>query len=374
MAHPLFVTGILAELELIRHTRLVESSVNEIEQKIFELDFQSGSSMREFDRSAAEHRKVEKRQAWLNLGYLRNSLTTWSAQIVIMEEHAKFLNEHIFPTLETFVSTISPLHSRLNAADKTENAGEEKNVEKEEKNAKKEKNEKNEEENEKNEERCDLFPPREGGLAESIGTEVWANWEMVKEYPQEIGQKHAFVPTAHDGKPIKQFGSLKDYQNNSEHEETKILQNETVGIPATRECPKESPLFNSVTTINADDPKECLNYQRERNYVKAMRTVGTKIQHRLAAMKNEYDEKIRDCTMRMDGMAMANQWVRTSKLFYKDFLSLTFAVKQRDCRRSGSRHERRFKGHEINIFGDHDLPSWYFFCGELVYTFGSVSL
>lgn len=36
-----------------------------------------------------------------------------------------------------------------------------------------------------------------------------------------------------------------------------------------------------------------------------------KIERRLAIIHDEYEEKIRDCTMRIDGMAMATQWVRT---------------------------------------------------------------
>jgi len=44
-------------------------------------------------------------------------------------------------------------------------------------------------------------------------------------------------------------------------------------------------------------------------YKEHMRQVGKKIKHRIEAICDEYDEKIRDCTMRVDGMAMATQWV-----------------------------------------------------------------
>lgn len=40
-----------------------------------------------------------------------------------------------------------------------------------------------------------------------------------------------------------------------------------------------------------------------------MRRAGQKIKERLQAIIDEYDDKIRDCTMRVDGMAMATQWV-----------------------------------------------------------------
>ena len=41
-----------------------------------------------------------------------------------------------------------------------------------------------------------------------------------------------------------------------------------------------------------------------------LRRVGVKIRDRVQEIIDEYDAKIRDCTMRVDGMAMATQWVR----------------------------------------------------------------
>lgn len=40
-----------------------------------------------------------------------------------------------------------------------------------------------------------------------------------------------------------------------------------------------------------------------------MRRAGRKIMGRLQAIIDEYDDKIRDCSMRLDGMAMSTQWV-----------------------------------------------------------------
>ncbi|KAF3059977.1 hypothetical protein GL218_05118 [Daldinia childiae] len=39
-----------------------------------------------------------------------------------------------------------------------------------------------------------------------------------------------------------------------------------------------------------------------------MRIFGARINSRLQAMIEEYEDKIRECTMRLDGMAMATQW------------------------------------------------------------------
>jgi len=39
---------------------------------------------------------------------------------------------------------------------------------------------------------------------------------------------------------------------------------------------------------------------------------GVRMKNRLLTLVDEYEEKIRDCSMRVDGMAMATQWVSTS--------------------------------------------------------------
>lgn len=48
-------------------------------------------------------------------------------------------------------------------------------------------------------------------------------------------------------------------------------------------------------------------------YQECIHKAGVRMQDRLGTMMEEYDDKIRDCTMRVDGMAMATQWVCFSK-------------------------------------------------------------
>ncbi|KAF2635192.1 hypothetical protein P280DRAFT_523289 [Massarina eburnea CBS 473.64] len=43
-------------------------------------------------------------------------------------------------------------------------------------------------------------------------------------------------------------------------------------------------------------------------HLHVMRTIGQKITSRIMVIMDEYDDKIRDCTMRVEGMAMATQW------------------------------------------------------------------
>jgi hypothetical protein len=51
------------------------------------------------------------------------------------------------------------------------------------------------------------------------------------------------------------------------------------------------------------NPEEWENRQEK------LRVTGYKIESRLMSVRDEYDEKICDCTMRLDGMVMSTQWV-----------------------------------------------------------------
>jgi hypothetical protein len=50
---------------------------------------------------------------------------------------------------------------------------------------------------------------------------------------------------------------------------------------------------------------------------------GQKIKDRIQGIIDEYDDKIRDCTMRVDGMAMATQWARPTSTTVVSFNKLT---------------------------------------------------
>jgi len=56
------------------------------------------------------------------------------------------------------------------------------------------------------------------------------------------------------------------------------------------------------------------DYGKSISHTSQMREVGIKVKGRVMAIKDENDEKIRDCSMRVDGMAMATQWVRSVSL------------------------------------------------------------
>ncbi|CAO2653796.1 Nn.00g032070.m01.CDS01 [Neocucurbitaria sp. VM-36] len=207
-AHPLLLPGVFTELELIRHKRLVESSINDVEAKIFELDFQA-NVVQYLSKNEIERRNEAKRSSWLDLTYLRNSLITWNTQTLKMTKHAEELN-----------------------------AG--------------------------------LFDPNK-------------------------------VPETRPDQTVM------------EHDEEDSLYLETHEMITSTSM--ADTYIDGERYLNAKDLKQMQKHDVIQPAVEAvhraqMESVGDKIKMRLDAIRDEYDEKIRDCTMRVDGMAMATQWAQ----------------------------------------------------------------
>jgi hypothetical protein len=232
-AHPLLLPSLFAELELSRHTRLVENSVNEVETKIFELNFQS-DNVREHSRAELEKRSIAKRTAWLDLTYLRNSITTWSTQCLKIAEHAEALNRELYTTTNNATPfAIGFAHSRSG---------------------------------------CSRV---------------------------EMPLDHATLPLEIEKSPQLSERGINTQRSESQHNP----RNELIR-PLKR--------LQSFDTVSSDDENIdlTLSYKDSDLMRERMHKVGEKIKSRIAAIRDEYDEKIRDCTMRVDGMAMATQWVK----------------------------------------------------------------
>jgi hypothetical protein len=190
-SYPLLMSGIFAELELLRHTQLVEASIVQVETKMFELDFEHGATEGP-GRKETELRSEAKRTTWLDLTYLRNSLITWSVQIQKMSEHTK---------------TLEP--------------------------------------------------------------------ELYQARPAPMLDENVFRSRAN----------------------TLVSGNDTIGDE--NRCPSPSEQCLPYTVFN--EPVSIFSQR--------LVSIGEKIRLRLDTIQHEYQEKIRDCTMRLDGMAMATQWV-----------------------------------------------------------------
>jgi hypothetical protein len=93
-SHPLLLPGIIVELELTRHTELVEASILDVETKMLIADDLKSYAT----RSKVTGRAQSRTEAWLDLTYLRNSMITWSTQLLKMIEHIDFLDMEHFPS------------------------------------------------------------------------------------------------------------------------------------------------------------------------------------------------------------------------------------------------------------------------------------
>lgn len=74
------------------------------------------------------------------------------------------------------------------------------------------------------------------------------------------------------------------------------------------ESSKPTELAKALTTYLETDDSDLWQKQFGNSYL----TTAYKIKSRVRAIIEEYDDKIRDCAIRIDGMAMATQWVTAS--------------------------------------------------------------
>lgn len=209
-SHPLLLPGIFAELERTRQTKLVERTIDEVETKIGELDLpasEKGQTQKE-----TEQHKEDKREAWLNLTYLRNAIISWNTQLDKLIEHSSKLNEKEYQ------------HDR----------------------------------------------------------NVWHSPVHQNQYSQEAAGKADMTLEWVSLDSTEVDKSAQTLHNEAEFKE---------GFPVREKF-----------LITKDHGKKISHTSR-------MRDVGIKIKDRVRAIKDENDEKIRDCSMRVDGMAMATQWV-----------------------------------------------------------------
>ncbi len=184
---------------------VVEAMIDEIETKIFELDFNADETERT-QVLGAQKRKQEKRTAYLDTAYLRNGLIGWSAQLSKMIQHVEDLETNQFA--EKGIPEV--ITSDLKMQNIFENS--------------------------------------------KTGLEMIA----IKRQDSDTSRDHNMPETASD-------------------------------------------LCSSDAAVRHRSKPEKNKHQ--------MRRAGRKIKERLEAIIDEYEEKIRDCTMRVEGMAMATQWV-----------------------------------------------------------------
>ncbi|RYP06561.1 hypothetical protein DL765_009439 [Monosporascus sp. GIB2] len=102
--HP--AIGIFAELERERMVEVVESTIDEMEGAIFELDTGSGAKNTQRETSESGRSggaRYARRTVWLNTTFLRNRLQIWKTQLLKMIEHVDELSNYKSPfSLEAY--------------------------------------------------------------------------------------------------------------------------------------------------------------------------------------------------------------------------------------------------------------------------------
>ncbi|KUI62347.1 hypothetical protein VP1G_09484 [Cytospora mali] len=97
--HPLLLPGIFAELERERMVEVVESSIDQIEEAIFEMNIGASSIMESAkpsdDTSYPGGPRAARKAVWLNTTFLRNRLQTWKTQMLKMVEHVEEISAMI---------------------------------------------------------------------------------------------------------------------------------------------------------------------------------------------------------------------------------------------------------------------------------------
>ncbi|KAK5657643.1 hypothetical protein OQA88_2715 [Cercophora sp. LCS_1] len=88
--HPLLLPGVFVEIERDRMTEVVQTTIDRIEETIYELDTgDSGHETAEGDHPAGP--RHVRRTVWLNVTFLRNRLRILKTQFLKMLEHVKEL-------------------------------------------------------------------------------------------------------------------------------------------------------------------------------------------------------------------------------------------------------------------------------------------
>jgi hypothetical protein len=131
---------------------------------------------------------------------------------------------------------------------------------------------------------------REGAQSQTIPAEhVGPPNELDNRKSKDPDNLYDIVDEDSDGSMVS-LKLMKEYVN-MEHETT----NDVESIGSCQEMIRSGKSYDS--TYGSLVPVE--------QFVR----VGHKISDRIQSIIDEYDDKIRDCTMRVDGMAMATQWV-----------------------------------------------------------------
>lgn len=288
--------GIIAELERLRHINAVETTIDELEARIFELDFKP-SDVDELASAEAGKKNSERRDAWLDTAYMSNQLINWNTQLAKMAAWVWTLDKTVFEPQRNLANQSKPIareaviiHNRTYSLDGGK--------------------------------------PGCQGLEDAVTAEsrvgrddALGDWPPVVR--MRVGDGHDDV-TEWPGKAAYSDASSDPSISKSS------LTRRPVGFETSaqrREAPPGIINQTQPSHLNQKYVQQMEGWAQRleqpglwrqkdpSSFHHHMRRVGYKIKERLEAIIDENNDRIRDCKMRVDGMAMATQWVKHYILF-----------------------------------------------------------
>ncbi|KAF4953242.1 hypothetical protein FSARC_12446 [Fusarium sarcochroum] len=294
--HPSIVPAILVELERSRHARLVKSQMAKLELRMLESRFNPDDLERPARVNAWEDNEA-KRSALLDAAYLKNGLSTWMRQISKMNQHAQELDE-----------LASTLHGDSHDFF-SENAQDTRELE-----------------------LSSGKLSRDHAVRESFGEDyVWETTFVHRETSCKEAQQARPQRRKKNGRERDETTKAKvsDHRTEVTSEEAtqgpeqdkklfpKLIDGSVNGLGYHEKEPQcgdhacqEMKSCERCSTIGSfpHQPRRMRN--TETDSLRKGSALGKKIRGLLCDIRDEYQDWVRGCDMRVDGLALAAQWVR----------------------------------------------------------------
>ncbi|KAM7201063.1 hypothetical protein V8F20_005072 [Naviculisporaceae sp. PSN 640] len=289
-AHPLLMPGVLAELERSRHIHLVDHTLDELETRIFELDFKTSDMDGPGDDSETERKNFDKRNSWLDTVYLKNQLTSWNTQLAKIAANTDVLEKHLFT--KTVAEDSKEIPGRRNShrsqdgdsANRTDTA---------------------------KRSRSDVDAASIQRFRERVRVEGRKFLDVENLNPVQAEEQKRRRQRSRERVDRRRVeispDSLARSSMNPRRKSTSSVVPPKVGIIQDSSRPASRQRGEVQAGDSVSDARPSLKRDPEA-FRDSMRRVGAKIKDRVQTVVDEYDDKIRDCTVRVDGMAMATQW------------------------------------------------------------------
>jgi hypothetical protein len=268
-AHPLLMPGIIAEMELGRQIPIVEADIISVETRILELDTAITPHMEAPSPPVALQKRVDKRSAWLDLAYLRNSLVNWNTQLARMADHTDELERQIRDEKHSQVAQRAQMELTIPPT----------------------------------------YVPYSLRSAKNTSATVGIYDSVCEKSSPGISGPE---PGAHECFQVPDDPRLDDAEASiaKKPNETSAANTELVWTDKSQAEPKDSNMRHCKGVLGGESSEYHPSSFAGEDDEYVVKLVGDKIKRRLQYQQAEFEEMIRSCSMRLDGMAMATQWVR----------------------------------------------------------------